>query len=264
MPRVPQRLQAFSQLPFDGGRGVSLYLGIGSGPGVDPGPNSIKFRSLRLIPQGRKDKWKRGTKWVRGSGFDYGNGVRKTSAVAVVKHPATSIDYTLPPELADRIVWAQLCVHDQHVENRTNYRPIRLNLDGSLEHSDDILGTGRLMSIEKRDGGIYRMKFVYDRSLIGLQPTEFVLTKISGTGTIADVTVSYVGPKPLFPRGKRSYEIDTPALTDGAAYVFNILARNGVTTQALVGNAGDGSADIELTADAAGPPAPSNLTATAE
>ena len=73
-----------------------------------------------------------------------------------------------------------------------------------------------------------------------------------------------MGPKPLFPRGKRSYEIDTPALTDGAAYVFNILARNGVTTQALVGNAGDGSADIELTADAAGPPAPSNLTATAE
>lgn len=263
MPRVPQRLQAFSHLPFDGGRGVSLYLGIGSGPGVDPGPNSVKFRSLRLIPQRRKDRHKRGPVFVRGSGFDYGNGVQKTSAVAVVKHPTAAISYSLPTALADRIVYLQVRVHDQHVENTTNFRPIRLNLDGDREHSDEILGSGRLMSIEKRDGGGVLIRFVYDRDRNGIQPTEFVLTKTSGPGTVADVTTTYYGPSSFHPFGRRSYEIESPALTDGASYVFQILARNGATTKALVGNAGGGSANINVTADAAGPPAPTNLTITA-
>lgn len=259
MPRVATRLQAFGHRPFDGGRGVSLYLGIGSAPGVDPGPDSIKFRSLRVMPSSRKDRYKRGPVFVRGSSFDYGNGVRKTAAVAIVKDPVDEIDYTLPEALADRIVYLQLCVHDAHVENRTTYRPVRLNLDEELEHSDAILGTGRLMSIEKRDGGKSLLRFVYDRDRNGIQPTQFVLTKISGLGTVADVTVSYVGPTAMFPRGQRSYEIETPSLTNAEEYVFQILAKNGSTTKALVGNAGGGSADIEITADAAGPPAPSNL-----
>lgn len=260
MPRIPHRGQAFAHLPFAGGRGVSLYLGIGPESGADPGPESIKFRSLRVMPSCRKDRYKRGPVFVRGSSFDYGNGVRKTAAVAVVKDPVDEIDYTLPEALADRIVYLQLCVHADHVENRTTYRPVRLNLDEELEHSDAILGTGRLMSIEKRDGGKSLFRFVYDRHRNGIQPTEFVLTKTSGPGTVADVTVTYTGPSAWFPRGQRSYEIESPALTNATAYVFQILAKNGATTKALVGNAGGGSANIEITADAAGPPAPSNLT----
>lgn len=260
MPRIPSRIQAFTHRPFEGGRGVSLYLGIGSAPGVDPGPESIKFRSLRIIPQPRKDWYKRGPIFVRGSSFDYGNGVRKTAAVAVVKDPVDEINYTLPEELADRIVYLQLCVHDQHVENRTLYRPVRLNLDEELDHSDEIRGTGRLMSIEKRDGGGVLLRFVYDRDRNGIQPTEFVLTKISGPGTVADVTVNFLGPSPIFPRGQRSYEIESPALADGGVYVFQVLARHGGTTKALTGNAGGDSPNINITADAAGPPAPTNLT----
>lgn len=256
MPRIPNRSMAYGHRPFEGGRGVSLYLGIGPESGEDPGPESIKFRSLRVMPSCRKDRYKRGPAFVRGSGFDFGNGVRKTSAVAVVKDPVDSIDFPLPPELAERVVWMQICVHDQHVENRTNYRPIRLNLDEELENTNTILGTGRLMSIEKRDGGKVLFRFVYDRARDGIQPTQFVATKISGAGTIADVAVNYQGTSPLYPYGIREYQLETPALQDGENYVYQILAKNGSVTKALVGNAGGGDPDIEFTADAAGPPAP--------
>ena len=84
MPLIPTRLQAFNHRPFAGGRGVSLYLAVGSGLGIDPGAEKIKFRSLRIIPQPRKNQHKKGPVFVRGSSFDYGNGVRKTAGVAIV------------------------------------------------------------------------------------------------------------------------------------------------------------------------------------
>ena len=263
MVRIPQRVQAFNHHPFAGGKGVSLYLGVGTTPGVDPGAESIRYRSLRLIPQPRRDRYKRSPLFVRGSGFDYGNGVRKTAAVAVAKHPATSIDYTLPPGLAGYVVWLQICVHDQHVENLTNYRPQRLVVDDELNVDDTILGRGKLLSIEKRDGGGVLFRFQYDRSRDGIPPTEFVATKITGAGTIADVTVEYTGPYPMEPGGKSLYELETPTLVDGEDYVYQILARNGAVTLALVGNVDDESPDIEFTADGSGPPAPSNLRITA-
>lgn len=220
--------------PFNG-TGASLYIGSGS---PDPGPESVLFRRHRLA-RGR---------FLQGPESTIGDtGVNKTARVASVNDPTDEIPYTLPAGLASQTVYVQVRTFKDDVENETNFRPLRMELDGSLEDATAIHGTALLLDYEPLAGGIVRIRFVWIPARTGVQPTQFVAVRTAGPTSPANATVAATL------RG-HTYEIDTPALSDSAPYTYKIRAENGATTlDVLTG--------IAIQADATGPTAPTSGTA---
>jgi len=221
-----------SHRPFQG-TGASLYIGVGT-------PGAIAYRNNRLWPIG-------GMFTALGGSKIGGANTLKTARVASVADPTHAIPYTLPGTLASQTVFAQVRTYKDDCECETNFRPVRIELDGSLADATGIHGTATLLSQEKRDGGIVRLRFVYNASLTGIQPTLFRALRTAGPTSPADATVSYL-PK------SGPIEIDTPALSDASAYTYTLRAENGATTQNLI-------TGLSVQADATGPTAPTSGSA---
>lgn len=232
MTRVFQHHRPFVVVSsrFAGDRGVGLYLS----PPDAAGSELIRFRNTRLYPS-------RDCLGVYvGEYQPGGEDLLNDATLAVVKEPATELEYTLPAEylVEGTTFWAQLRVHEDGLEDDTLYRP-RQFVVGPAGEAETILGTAAVIRKVKLDGGGLRLVFEYVASLSGPQPESFLIRKISGTGTIADVEVSAV-------LGQRDYSADVAGLTGGAAYVFELLGVfDGEETSLISG--------ITFTADAAGP-----------
>lgn len=209
--------------PF-AGDGVKMYIG-------EPNATDIRFRPNQIVAQ------------------NYSPILMPTSndvSVATVSSPADSIDYTLPAELTDLPVWYQLRRFKGDRENETIYRPRQLTTDGDGDEDDTINGSAIVTRLQKRDAGGLRITFVWTAVRDGLQPTQFVVSKTSGSGTIASVVVVATSA--------REYSADVVGLTDGVAYEFQLDAENGSVTATLISG-------IAFTGDADGPGAVTSLTA---
>lgn len=227
----PSMSYAHFHRPFADGLGAALYVGIGS-------PLNIKYRR-GLIPNGCDIA-------LWGSESDFGGEiVKKTLYVETIKSPTAEFTYTIPAAYYGEEIYFQVRSHQADIENESIYRPQALQTDSSGNGVNEIRGSGRFLSVEKRDGGTLRFRFVYDSVRDGLQPSQFVITKTAGPGSVDPVAVTH--------SGLRNYELDVPSLADATEYTFQLSAENGSTTVVLD--------TITATADAAGPPAVSGLTA---
>lgn len=228
MPHLIGKRMFVSETPF-AGSGVSLYAQLGS---------DLVYR--RPLPY-------RGHVLPAADSPLRAATLSRTTRVAFVSAPDTAIDYTFPAAWLGQQITLNVRTFADGIENDDlNARTLTLNEDGEIV--DAILGTAVLIAIEKRDGGIVRIRFAYLPSRDGLPPVTFAGIKTAGTGSVADVSADYVA-------GTRVYELDTPALTDGEAYTYKIQAVNGSVTADLVPG-------ITFTADGSGPPEPTGLTAT--
>ena len=210
--------------PFDGD-GVKMYVGTS--------PESIRYRPNQIVSQ------------------NYAPLIYPTTndvSVATKSSPNATdeISYTLPAALIDTEVWYQLRTYKDDYENQSIYRPRRLVTDGDGEEDNQIHGTALVTQLQKRDGGGLRIKFLYTAARDGLQPTQFVIVKTSGSGTIASVVVTATNA--------REYTADVAGLTNGVAYQFRLDAENGDVTATLL-------TGIAFTGDAAGPAAVTSLVA---
>ena len=238
----------FAARPFEGDVGVSLYVGVVD-PANDPGPTAIvhcRKRSLNgggdLLAYPRQE-------------YDLGAAsVPKTPRIASAESPDAELSLTIPAAWHDKAVWLQLRTFADDLENETLYRPRRLLLTTEGDLDEIVSGTATLLSTQKRDAGGLLVKFRYNPSREGLQPTQFLLRQLTGTGTITDGSVDYVPPFAVGDLGQQLYEVEVTGLTDAAAYTFALLGTDGTTQTELI-------ASIPFTADAAGPPAVSGLTA---
>lgn len=166
--------------------------------------------------------------------------------VATVTSPDNSLEYTLPPELVDTELWYQVRTYQDDHENETVYRAQRLVTDGDGNDATPVVGTARIVSIEKRDGGGMRLSWSWTPSRDGVQPTSFTVSKSSGSGSISPVSVIL--------SGERIYQADVIGLTDGVAYTFQLDAVRELVSTTLISG-------IAFTGDNAGPPAVSGLVA---
>ncbi len=220
--------------PFAGGLGAALYLGQGSATAIEYRRNRLLDGATSLVP--------RLTMYRLGEAS-----VSKTPAVDLVKSPATELQATIPAGWLPGDVWANVRTHQADIENETIYHPRRLNADGSGDVVDAVLGTARVLGLDKRDAGGLRIRWVYAASVDGLQPDYFLCRKTAGPTTVVSITTDALD-------GGRDYAFELSGLQDGGAYTFAIDAVAGtVTTTLLTG--------IAFTADAAGPPAVSGLVA---
>lgn len=227
----PSMSYCYNHRPFAGGLGAALYVGIGSA-------TAIRYRR-GMIPNGCDFAI-----WGPQSDFGAAN-VKKTLYVETIKSPTAQFSYTIPAAYFSQDLFFQVRTHQADIENESIYRPESLEIDGSGNAVNEISGTGRILRIEIRDGGTLRIRFVYDSVRDGLQPTQFVITKTSGPGSVDPVAVTHTG--------KRYYELDIPSLVDATEYTFELTAENGATTAVLD--------SVTATADASGPAAVSDLTA---
>lgn len=218
--------------PFAGGLGAALYVGLGT-------PDAIRYRRGMILDGCDFEVF-------RNSDFQFGAAaVQKTLYAETIKSPIAQFSYTIPAAYYGQDVYFQVRTHEADIENESIYRPQKLLIDGSGNGVNEILGSGRILRVEIRDGGTIRIRFVYDAVRDGLQPTQFVITKTVGPGIVDPVTVTHTN--------KRFYEADIPSLVDAMDYTFQLAAENGPTTAVLD--------SVTATADAAGPPAISGLTA---
>ena len=235
--RVLSQHLGFNHHPLDG-RGAALYVGVGPEDGSDPGPDSVVFRKLRILPR----------KWIRGSGFSIGDGCVKTALIATTSDPTAALTYSVPEAWHGRIVYVQVRTWWNCCENIHNTDPLRLDFTDDGELDQVIHGTGTIIAADKRDGGIYRIRAAYYQGLGGTEPTTILIRQTAGPGSLADVETDYIA-------GKRVYDLDTAELTDGEEYTFAFLAAAGAVELILD--------SITFTADNAGPPSPTGLALTA-
>lgn len=215
----------FAHRPFAGGLGVSLYVGAGSADAINYRRNRILDGADGLIANldGETD--------LGATSF------AKCQAVAQIEQPDTELEYSLPADLLDVDVWAQVRTFRDDWENESLYRPKQITVDSGGDGADGIVGVARIISLEKRDGGGLRVLFVYEASRDGLQPETFTIEKTSGAGSVGIVEVTaYVGV--------RDYTADVTNLTDGVAYTFSLIGHSGsVDTPLLTGIAFTGDSD---------------------
>ena len=231
----PQTPIFASDRPFEG-QGLSLYANVGE---------TVQYRAIRSV--GRRFRRQRRC-WTKGTPCSLPineDPIAKTTRQAFELAAAgeeTEVDLTLPAEWAGQTIVVDVRHFKDDVENLTsNFRTLRIDLDGSLAEVLEIFGTAELLSTELRSAGIVRIRFVWNAARDGVQPTLFRIQRTAGPTSPADVTTSAV-------TGQRVYEIDTPALSDSAPYTYKVRAENGATViDALTG--------ITFTADATGPPA---------
>lgn len=232
----------FDQRPFAGGRGASLYIGDGD-PLADPGPGCIAYRRNTILDGA--DSLVPYLDEV----LDLGAAsVPKTLAVAQVEEPVDELPYTIPAELFDRVVWAQVRTFQDHVENESIYRPRRIVLDGSGDVENRILGSAAVVQKLALDGGGLRVDFVWTSVRDGTQPIQFALVRTAGPTSPSTATVLAVA-------GQRNYSITITGLQNAGAYTFRLDAEAGLVADTLISG-------ITFSADAAGPPSVSGVTAT--
>ena len=226
--RAPRAL--FVQRPFQGA-GASLYATIGT---------RVQYRHA-CIPHGRFLKGKSGV-------FDFGAAsVEKTARLASVDSPTAEISFPVPAAWHSQTVTFDVRTFAADVENESdNYRTRVIEFDAGGVPVVHLAGSGRLLELEKRDGGGRRFRFVWQSSRVADSPTLFRITQTAGPGSLADITVAFVA-------GRREYEATLPDLTDGESYTFQISAENGAAA-ILLDSLTPGDPDITFTADAAGPP----------
>lgn len=244
--RVRNLTAAFNDAPFSGSGGTSLYATAGT---------SVRYRNVRVLSGGGRRRRRKG--YVKGSG-----GVHDLSAASVLKtaridsatDPTDEFTTALPASLIPGSGTANVTFDVRrfalNVENESdNFRTVTVEVDSSGDIVAAILGTGTLLNLEVRAGGVVRIRFRYNSVLDGTVPTQFVASRTAGPTSPSDATVSYVS-------GQAVYEIDTPALSDASAYTYKITAEAGaVTSDILTG--------ISVTADATGPSAPTSGVAEA-
>lgn len=220
----------FNHQPF-AGQGVSLYVTIG---------DTVQYRNQCIIGGGI----------LRGSEVDFSSGpVTKTARIDSVSSPATSITPTWNSDWEGETVSVDIRTYKDGVENEsTNFRTIEV--DGSGNAAGGIEGTATLLGLQQRDGGIVRIRFTWTPARTGLQPETF--TAIRTAGPTSPANVEYV----LTSTGRQVIEIDTPVLSDASPYTYKIQAAAGAETLDIL-------TGISVTADATGPTAPINITATA-
>lgn len=232
MTKIRSRNNRHAAQPFIGS-GVSLYAALGS---------TLNYRNRRIIRAAIK-----GTSGET----NLGGTIAKTTRVASVSDPATEISYTFPVSWQGEQVAINLRTYADGVENAdiSGLRVVTLAVDGSLESA--IVGTATLLSTQQRDGGVVRIRFRWDQG-DGLEPVTFQAIRTAGPTSPSSAETDYLGSGP----SQGVHEIDTPALSDAAAYTYKITAVNGSETlDCLTG--------IAITADATGPIAPVSGSATA-
>jgi hypothetical protein len=222
--RCPGRMFFITERPFEGGLGAKLYVGVG-------GPENIVYRVPRLF----------NSKHV-----PFTVVTSRDASVATVKSPTAEFEYTLPEDLVGEDVWYQVRTHEQDVENTTRFRPRHLETDDDGDGEDTIYGTAVVVSLEKRDGGGLRIRFVWRPVRDGVQPVNFVVTKLTGSGSVSPVIVPA--------DGAGTYVADVIGLTNDVAYTFRLDGDTGTLAVALV-------TDIAFTGDAEGPPSVINVVA---
>lgn len=220
--------------PYQGALGAALYVAAVD-PLTDPGPTSIEFRRNRTLDG--TDGLIAGIDGVFALGAA---SVPKSPAVAFVDSPTAEIRYAIPVAWHGKTIWAQVRTHANDRENETLYRPVRLTLDSGGDDDTPVYGTATIIAAEKRDAGGLLVRFAYNASRLGATPTEFTMTKATGTGTITPGSVDYV-------TDQRIYEIEVSGLTNAVAYTFTLAATHAGGSTDL--------ATVAFTGDAAGPPA---------
>jgi len=226
---APDASTIFNHAPFTGA-GVSVYVTSGS---------TVLYRKQRMIHGSI----------LRGVDFDCGAAsVLKTARKTFTTSPVSSITTTISPSATYSV---DIRTFRDDVENETdNYRTRSITLDGSGNDTSTIQGTATLLDYEKRDGGIVRLRMLWEPSADGVQPDTFTAIRTAGPTSPANIAVTVTA-------GIRTVvEIDTLALSDASAYTYKIQASlSAVTADVLTG--------ISVTADATGPAAPTGVTAEA-
>lgn len=201
--------------PF-AGQGVSLYVAING---------QLRYRDQRLDC---------------GQSLGAVASVTKTARVAYSTSPVSSLSISTTG-FTSQTVAIEIRTFQDDVENES-ISPQTLVINSGGSSTPDILGTATLLNCEQRDGGVVRIRFIWEPSLIGLQPDTFTAIRTAGPSSPANV--DYTAGS-----GRQLIEIDTPALSDVSAYTYKIRAASGATTKDIL-------TGITVTADATGPAAP--------
>jgi hypothetical protein len=229
------RNACFFHRPFEGNTiGAALYASA-------PGSSTVVYRNRRVF--GR-----RGSFVGIGSAFPLGAAhVQKTAALAFATSPTNSFSFVPPASWDSQTVLLNIRTHECDCENETIAGYRKFSFNGSGQINTGILGTATLTVSQNRDGGGWLFSFVYIPSSDGTQPTQFNLIRTAGPSSPATVSANYVA-------GQRTFSLAVAGLTNAGAYTFKIQAQNGATTKDLL-------TGLAITADSAGPPAVSGLTA---
>ncbi len=225
---APTRHTIVVSEPFSG-QGVSLYVSIG---------NTVQYRKHSML----------GSCLLRGSERDIGGVTTdpKTERVAFELSPVTTITFPEDPAWLSQTISVDIRTFKDGVENET-VAPRQITLDGSGDSVSEILGTATLLEVQIRDGGVVRIRFLWEPSLSGIQPTEFRLVRVSGPSSPSAVVYAVTTGTAV-----ATIEIDTAVLLDSSGYVFKITAANGATiADVLTG--------IAVQADATGPSEPTAI-----
>lgn len=215
--------------PLDGDYGLAVYLGP---PGVDDA-DCIRFRRMVCFAGGQFPLDVSGE-------WNAGGELLGASIAGLVKAPADTIVINLPAGYLSTVFWAQVRPHDHGLELDTLFQPQRV-VSSSGTGVPQIDGQGTITLLRPLDNGGVEVRFDWFPAVTGIPPVEFVVRRISGPSSPADVVV---------PAAARVAVVS--GLTDGV-YAFALLARNGASVITL--------ATATVTADTAGPAAATGLEA---
>ena len=229
----------FNAQPFSG-EGWSVYADVGA---------TVPYRHQRLVGGGRR---RRRTGYIKGAGgnHDIATSVPKTARVA--SGSGSPINVAIPAAWASQNVVWDVRHYKDHVENLTdNFRTATTTLDSNRDDASGIFGTATLLAVERRAGGICRIRLRYRSSLNGVQATVARATATAGPTSPSDATVTIRDRQ-------RIIEIDTPALDDSAPYTYSVIVENaaGTVTKTVLSG-------IVVQAAGTGPIAPTGGTAAA-
>lgn len=224
--------------PILGGRGVATYLSPVGGEEAD-----IVFRNHRPYPPSQ-----RGTSLsppiVFAGTYSPANTHLLLDAIVDVDKIADgetegTASVALPDgyETEGAAYWIQVRTHEAGIENTTLYRPRRI----IVGQTDAILGEANLVRVIKLDGGDAQIDFEYLATFSGSQPDSFLIRKVSGAGTIADVEI-------IYQPDRQDFSGIVTGMTTGVTYVFRLFGVANVVETELI-------ATITVVADADGPDA---------
>lgn len=231
---VRRRRMVFYSPCFDGGKGASLYVGTAANA-INYGRSRCgRGRSVHLEPLP----------------------LDSNAAIAVVHHPDTFTGIDLTAYAPGTVYLDVRTFSDQQIENESEGYPLKITLDAGLDAVTALNGSGRVVAVEARVGGVVRFTFVWRGTFgaSGETPTDFVLRRISGPTSPADVVL--IPSFGLLVSPEDTFTIDTVALTSGGVYVFHVFARTSTGVEFGLPGIDNGVALANtVTADSEGPPA---------